>query len=126
MSKRTGVTTPLESIMKGSSAEVTEVSALERRQFLAKGGAIAGALATLGIVDRSMAQSAASEASAGANLPPNVPQWSKELGSPTAVPYGKPSKFETEAIRHLYPGLVEAHVCLQRYTATRARWHYYS
>ena len=39
------------------------------------------------------------------NLPLEVPQWTRSLGTPTASPYGKPSTFETKAIRSLYPGL---------------------
>lgn len=107
MPNRPDATAPLTSKTKDSNAQVVDVPALERRQFLAKGGAIAGALATLGLADRSMAQSADSAAAGGSNLPPNVPQWSKELGTPTAAPYGKPSKFETRAVRSLYPGLTE-------------------
>lgn len=105
MSKKSGVITPTTSTAESVTDLTIEESTRERRQFLAKGGAIAGALATMGLVDRSLAQSA--DSAAGANLPPNVPQWSKELGSPTAAPYGKPSKFETKAIRNMYPGLVE-------------------
>lgn len=86
-------------------AELAVEAVTGRRQFLVKGGALAGALATLGISESAVAQvTAGAETS---NLPPNIPQWSKELGSPTAVPYGKPSKFETQAVRNLYPGLVE-------------------
>jgi sulfane dehydrogenase subunit SoxC len=44
-------------------------------------------------------------ASLDPNLPLEVPQWTRSLGSPTATPYGKPSTFETKAIRNLYPGL---------------------
>ena len=39
--------------------------------------------------------------------PLEVPTWTKSLGGPTAVAYGKPSKFETGAVRNIYPGLKE-------------------
>lgn len=81
--------------------------ASQRRQFLAKGGALAGALATLGMSGHGIARAAKATGGDAANLPPNVPEWSRQLGSPTAVPYGKPSKFETRAVRNLYPGLIE-------------------
>lgn len=87
--------------------ETSTTSAPDRRRFLAKGGALAGALATFGLSERSHAQAAPAAAAEASNLPPNVPAWSKQLGAPTASPYGMPSKFETEAVRHMYPGLVE-------------------
>lgn len=80
-----------------------------RRQFLTRGTAIATSLATLGLADSALAQTAPSITAAPANdnLPPNVPKWTNSLGAPTATPYGVPSKFETKAIRNLYPGLKE-------------------
>ena len=34
------------------------------------------------------------------NLPPNVPEWTRELGDGVAVrPYGHPSKFEAHVVR---------------------------
>lgn len=107
MTIRRGVAAPAIPRKTALAAEADNTPAMERRQFLVKSGAIAGALATLGLPDRSMAQTGGSAAADMSNLPPNVPQWSKELGGPTAVPYGKPSKFETRAIRNMYPGLVE-------------------
>lgn len=107
MTTSQGAKAPAIPRKKALAAEAENTPTMERRQFLAKGGAIAGALATMGLADRSMAQAADSNATNMSNLPPNVPQWSKELGGPTAIPYGKPSKFETRAIRNMYPGLVE-------------------
>ncbi|MFD4838528.1 sulfite dehydrogenase [Achromobacter sp. NPDC058515] len=78
---------------------------LQRRKFLATGGAMVGAAAAMGMGGRAAAQGAAP--AADANLPPNVPAWTRQLGAPTAAPYGKPSRFETQAIRKLYPGLTE-------------------
>ena len=41
-----------------------------------------------------------------ADLPPNVPPWSQNLGKPVAAnPYGKPSPFEKNIIRRISPGL---------------------
>lgn len=79
-----------------------------RRRFLARSTAVATSLATLGLTESALAQAGAAEkVSAAGELPPNVPTWTKSLGAPTASPYGVPSKFETEAIRNLYPGLKE-------------------
>ncbi|NDP42001.1 MAG: sulfite dehydrogenase, partial [Aromatoleum sp.] len=42
----------------------------------------------------------------GANLPPNVPEWSRALGAPIlANPYGMPSKYEANIERRASPGL---------------------
>ena len=79
---------------------------LNRREFLARSGLIAGGVAAAGITGTAVAQSAAPAADA-ANLPPNIPAWTRSLGGPTAVPYGKPSDFESDVIRHMYPGLKE-------------------
>src|SRR5690606_545862 len=84
-----------------------DVPGSERRRFLAKGGALAGAVATLGLSEHSLAQSGTAAGGEAAALPPHVPPWTKQLGEPTASPYGKPSSFETRAVRHLYPGLIE-------------------
>jgi len=78
------------------------VSAKSRRQFLAKSGkgAAAAAAALLG-VQRAEADTLPP------GFPPGVPEWTRKLGDPTAAPYGKPSRFETRAVRQMYPGLVE-------------------
>ncbi|MCQ9616481.1 sulfite dehydrogenase [Paenalcaligenes niemegkensis] len=48
------------------------------------------------------------QASEAAQLEPlTIPEWTKSWGAPTASPYGKPSEFETLAIRNMYPGLTE-------------------
>jgi sulfane dehydrogenase subunit SoxC len=80
-----------------------------RRGFLRQGGAgaVATAVAALGTSELARAQASAAPATGAGNLPPNVPEWTRSLGSPTAAPYGAPSKFETRAIRSMYPGLKE-------------------
>lgn len=81
-----------------------------RRGFLTRGsaGAVATAVAAMGTLELASAQSSLAPASPDAsNLPPNVPEWTKTLGAPTASPYGVPSKFESDAVRSLYPGLTE-------------------
>ncbi|GAA4337022.1 sulfite dehydrogenase [Pigmentiphaga soli] len=79
-----------------------------RRRFLAQGGALATtALASLVPGEGAAAQNTPAPAAGAANLPPNVPEWERSLGAPTASPYGMPSKFEKDAIRRLYPGLTE-------------------
>ena len=79
----------------------------QRRAFLNRG--VIGAVAALTMPDIVSAQTTVSATPTPAtnNLPPNVPEWTRTLGSPTASPYGLPSKFETGAIRSLYPGLKE-------------------
>ncbi|HEY5366329.1 MAG TPA: sulfite dehydrogenase [Casimicrobiaceae bacterium] len=43
---------------------------------------------------------------AGANLPPNVPQWNRTLGAPIlSSPYGVPSTYEANIVRRESPGL---------------------
>lgn len=83
---------------------------LARRAFLARSGANAVATAAaLGLSDRALGQGTGATAAAdpAASLPPQVPEWTKTLGDPTASPYGVPSKFEKAAVRSLYPGLKE-------------------
>ena len=78
---------------------------IARRDFLIKSGALVGTAALL-LADSKLATAeTTSTASLDPNLPLEVPQWTLSLGAPTASPYGKPSKFETKAIRNLYPGL---------------------
>jgi sulfane dehydrogenase subunit SoxC len=84
-------------------------AAVARRNFLKRGGvgAVATAAAALQIPAAAATEAAVPAASGAANLPPNIPEWTKSLGEPTASPYGLPSKFEKTAIRSLYPGLKE-------------------
>lgn len=94
----------------GHPAEQGTLPSLARRGFLRRGGAgaVATAVAALGSPEISLAQSgAATPAPEANNLPPHVPEWTKTLGAPTASPYGTPSKFESLAVRNLYPGLKE-------------------
>lgn len=77
---------------------------LARRDFLGKTGLLVGS-AAIGAAFGPLARAAQSTALADEQL--EVPAWTKTLGGPTGVPYGKPSSFETEAVRTLYPGLTE-------------------
>ena len=80
-------------------------TALARRDFLIKGGAVIGTAAfVLGDSDLVNAETT-NIAPPDPSQPLEVPQWTRSLGAPTASPYGKPSTFETKAVRHLYPGL---------------------
>lgn len=79
-----------------------------RREFLRKSGAVlgVGAAAALGLGGRAFAEMEVAGAKPGlSNLPPEVPEWTRGLGTPTAAPYGAPSKYEGEVMRKLYPGL---------------------
>ena len=73
--------------------------AIDRRSLLGKtatlmgGAALGGVIAPLG-----------ARAEDGANLPPHVPEWSREQGAPIlAHPYGLPSPFEKDVIRRALP-----------------------
>ena len=71
-----------------------------RRKILAGGaaGLAAAGLAATGA--RAAGPALAKPNGDPANLPPNVPDWSKTLGDGVAAhPYGKPSKFESHVIR---------------------------
>ncbi len=72
-----------------------EPPAGERRRFLQRAVAGGAALAA----GRAVAED-------GANLPPNVPAWTRTLGAPVlASPYGVPSKHEASVRRRESPGL---------------------
>lgn len=91
-------------------AEQSPLPSLARRGFLRQGsaGAVASALAALSPPELALAQPGpTAPAPEASNLPPHAAEWTKSLGAPTASPYGMPSKFETQAIRNLYPGLKE-------------------
>ena len=76
------------------------VPAPERRDFLRRLAA-AGGVALAGVGARVSAADPDD-----ANLPPNVPAWSRALGAPIlASPYGVPSKFESNVMRRQSPGL---------------------
>jgi sulfane dehydrogenase subunit SoxC len=78
---------------------------LARRDFLIKSGALVGTAAFALVDSKFVTAETTSTTSLDPNLPLEVPQWTRTLGTPTASPYGKPSTFETKAIRSLYPGL---------------------
>ncbi|MDP6054941.1 MAG: molybdopterin-dependent oxidoreductase, partial [Candidatus Latescibacteria bacterium] len=72
-------------------AKLKEIS--ERREFLLGGlGLMGGAAAgSIGIIQ---------SAGASSNLPPNVPAWTKTLGTGVVTnPYGQPSPFEADVKR---------------------------
>ena len=72
-----------------------------RRKFLTAGaaGVAAAGMAATGARAATPAAAAATTGNP-ANLPPNVPDWSKTLGDGVAAhPYGKPSKFEANVVR---------------------------
>ncbi|SDY87939.1 sulfite dehydrogenase [Pseudomonas salomonii] len=77
---------------------------LARRDFLGKTGLLVGS-AAIGAAFGPLARAAQPTAFADEQL--EVPAWTKNLGGPTGVPYGKPSSFETQTVRTLYPGLTE-------------------
>jgi len=88
-----------------SAEQEASKTPLARRDFLIKSGALVGT-AAFGLVDSKLVMADTTSAtSLDPNLPLEVPQWTRSLGTPTASPYGKPSTFETKAIRSLYPGL---------------------
>ncbi|QVN04492.1 sulfite dehydrogenase [Pseudomonas rhodesiae] len=90
--------------MVSAEQEVSKTP-LARRDFLIKSGALVGTAAFALVDSKLVMAETTSEASLDPNLPLEVPQWTRSLGTPTASAYGKPSTFETKAIRNLYPGL---------------------
>ncbi len=83
----------------------TSQTALARRDFLIKSGAVIGT-AAFALGDSALVNAETTNiAPLDPSQPLEVPQWTRSLGAPTASPYGKPSTFETKAVRNLYPGL---------------------
>lgn len=80
-----------------------------RRNFLVNSSAVATVLAASNLPTESIAATDVKDQAVKVadNLPPNVPQWTRSLGKPTATPYGAPSSFETSTIRKMSPGLTE-------------------
>jgi sulfane dehydrogenase subunit SoxC len=69
----------------------------ERREFLLRGLALAGASAAAPVL-------AAEGATGEESLPPHVPPWSRSLGRGVAsMPYGAPSEFEGGVVRRRAP-----------------------
>jgi sulfane dehydrogenase subunit SoxC len=92
--------------MKNSPAD----TAATRREFLSGasstvvGGAAAAAISSNHVL-------AAENARPGTNEPPNVPEWMKQPGADTgSQPYGTPSPFEKDVVRHLRETDVKQHI----------------
>ncbi|THF25780.1 sulfite dehydrogenase [Pseudomonas atacamensis] len=79
---------------------------LARRDFLTRTGAIIGT-AAIGAAFSPLARAIETTVALPADQLLSIPTWTKNLGGPTAKPYGLPSKFETGAVRQMYPGLKE-------------------
>jgi sulfane dehydrogenase subunit SoxC len=77
-----------------------------RRRFLRAGAALGAAVAG-GLKTTRAAEPAAEPADAAeANLPPNIPVWTRTLGAPILEhPYGLPVKYESSVVRAESPGL---------------------
>lgn len=95
--------TPKKNTTKGLlqqvAAEGEKLPAAERRNFLKNGLVLAGGvLAGTGVGIKAKASEE--------NLPPNVPSWTRSLGSGVLTnPYGKPSRFESHIVRRNVPWL---------------------
>ena len=77
----------------------------KRRRFLRSGAALGGGAALGAMLGRAPGPAHAA-ADPAANLPPNVPAWSRVLGSPILEnPYGLPAKYESKVVRAESPGL---------------------
>jgi sulfane dehydrogenase subunit SoxC len=76
------------------------LSQRDRREFLRKGVSyVAGAVAAT-------AAGTAGAATFASNLPPNEPQWGRQLGPGVVTnPYGAPSRFEEHVVRRTVPWL---------------------
>ena len=82
-------------------------TSLARRDFLSRTSTIVGTAALGAAFSPLVRAEALPLTTTVGGKPLEVPTWTKSLGGPTAVAYGKPSKFETGAVRNLYPGLKE-------------------
>ncbi len=90
------------------AAEAGKLAGAERREFLKRGLALAGGAALGG--------SLAGRAAAG-NLPPNVPEWSSQLGPGVVTnPYGMPSRFESGVVRRNVPWLTQDRIASVSFT----------
>ena len=79
------------------SAGANEGKSNDRRRFLKR-----GALASAGAIGVAGLRQQAGAADAAANLPPNVPEWTKTQGAGFLnPPYGMPSPFEKSVVRKL-------------------------
>ena len=82
-------------LLQAVAREGEKLQASERRNFLKQGLLLAGG-----------ALSGAAVLADDSNLPPNVPPWSKSLGSGVLTnPYGKPSPYESHVVRRNVPWL---------------------
>jgi sulfane dehydrogenase subunit SoxC len=88
-----------------------------RRRFLRAGAALGGATIAGGLAGKSNRAhaveatppshaTAAAPTASEANLPPNIPAWSRTPGSPILVnPYGLPARYESKVVRAESAGL---------------------
>lgn len=82
----------LDQIVKSVAESGDRLPREERRRFLRQGLSLAGAAAASGLAGGALAESG--------NLPPNVPSWTKRLGTGVLTnPYGQPSPFESHVKR---------------------------
>ncbi|MEE9595788.1 MAG: sulfite dehydrogenase [Acidiferrobacterales bacterium] len=97
-------------ILKKVAEEGRKLPVAERRNFLKTGIALAGGT----LVGSALTRAAnASEA----NLPPNVPSWTKSLGPGVVTnPYGKPSRFEKHIVRRNVPWLTADRIASVSFT----------
>src|SRR5205085_619344 len=77
----------------GTPAPSDADAPLGRRAVLKAGAALSALAGGIFVPSRGSAES-------GANLPPNVPAWTKEQGAPIlSPPYGQPSEYEKHVVR---------------------------
>ena len=76
----------LPRLMKAIATEASGMRGMDRRNFLKGGIAAVAGLSSVQMIPK---------ANASANLPPNLPEWQRNLGrGVVAKPYGDPSEFE--------------------------------
>ncbi len=76
----------LPMLMEVIATEAKGMKGIDRRNFLKGGIAAVAGLSSVQMIPK---------ANASANLPPNLPEWQRHLGSGVvAKPYGEPSEFE--------------------------------
>ena len=97
-------------LLQEVSDEGQKLPVAERRNFLKQGLLLAGSAIAGGAISQQAK-------AAGENLPPNVPTWSRSLGSGVLTnPYGKPSRFENHIVRRNVPWLTADNIAAISFT----------
>ena len=94
--------TSTHGLIEKFASEAVQLPAIERRDFLKNGLKLAAA--------STLATNATQLFANDKSLPPQVPAWTRSLGSPVLTnPYGVPSQYESDVIRRTVSWLTVSH-----------------